>query len=223
MKKLMAFMAAFFVFAGILWACFEDDPTSGIGTQEVTIEGNNGSSVKMEFGWNAGNLNKDTGKLTIIKPNPSGGDPTTEEVSGSFTEEELTSENNYAAVSYTAFPVTLFLSYSGFLADDGTAIPFSYLTRMCLLYFSTAGKWVILKEYKNIDVKIDDDAKALFGKYTIQSSLGYKSGEIMPVLVYYQWGSYSNFDLDAVLASNKKLPLNNQVIGFYVRNNTKPY
>ena len=133
--------------------------------------------------------------------------------------------NEYALTISAAFPLTLNVSFSGFVDDSGNEVT-EPITRMCVLYFSTSGKWIILKDIKNPAYTVigtAENKRALFGKHTIPSALGYAGGEAMPVLLYFKSANYENFSLDEVLASNNPKPLNSSVICLVPSGNNTPF
>lgn len=131
----------------------------------------------------------------------------------------------FAAVSQVSFPVTLSINFSGFVDGQGQAVT-EPITRMSLLYFSTAGRWVVLRDIRNPQFDVicaPDETRTLFGQRTITSAMGYRASEIMPVLVYFSTANYQNFDLASVLASTNRAVLPSQTIGLMPTGNTKPY
>ena len=197
------FAAAFFAAATCL-ACFDEDPGSNTGNPSTTISGASGSTTDTTIGGSS------WGSIPIEHPSwPA--DP---------------NENNeYALAVECSFPMTLNVSFSGFLDDGGEQVT-EPITRMCLLYFSTAGKWIILKDIRNPQFTVVTDAdgqRALFGKHTLTSSLGYTAGQTLPILLYFRTENYENFSLDDVLASSTPKPLNNTVIAIIPKNNATPF
>ena len=190
--KILAGLAALFVMSGTCWACFGSDPTSGTGNPATTITGGGGSTTDVVI---PGQIREDPFYGWDIPDNG----------------------NEYALTISAAFPLTLNVSFSGFVDDSGNEVT-EPITRMCVLYFSTSGKWIILKDIKNPAYK-----RALFGKHTIPSALGYASGEAMPVLLYFKSANYENFSLDEVLASNNPKPLNSSVICLVPSGNNTPF
>ena len=198
--KILAGLAALFVMSGACWACFSSDPTSGTGNPATTIPGGGGST-------------KD-----VIIPGQIREDP--------FYGWDIPDNGNeYALTISAAFPLTLNVSFSGFVDDSGNEVT-EPISRMCVLYFSTSGKWIILKDIKNPAYTVigtAENKRALFGKHTIPSALGYASGEAMPVLLYFKSANYENFSLDEVLASNNPKPLNSSVICLVPSGNSTPF
>ena len=196
MKPDWKYMLALFVAIGSVFACFVEDPTSSTSNPSVTITGGSGSSsdVTIPGGNHSGTVVVNPGWQ--IDP----GDPR--------------DEYSYALTVDTAFPLTLNVSFSGFLDDSDEQVE-EPITRMCLLYFSTAGRWTILTDIRNPSFTVVGDAenkRALFGRHTIPSSLGYSVGEGMPVLLYFRTQNYENFNLEEVLASDHPKPVDNTVI-----------
>lgn len=198
--KILAGLAALFVMSGACWACFSSDPTSGTGNPATTIPGGGGSTTDVII---PGQIREDPFYGWDIPDNG----------------------NEYALTISAAFPLTLNVSFSGFVDDSGNEVT-EPISRMCVLYFSTSGKWIILKDIKNPAYTVigtAENKRALFGKHTIPSALGYASGEAMPVLLYFKSANYENFSLDEVLASNNPKPLNSSVICLVPSGNSTPF
>lgn len=198
--KILAGLAALFVMSGTCWACFGSDPTSGTGNPATTITGGGGSTTDVVI---PGQIREDPFYGWDIPDNG----------------------NEYALTISAAFPLTLNVSFSGFVDDSGNEVT-EPITRMCVLLFSTSGKWIILKDIKTPAYTVigtAENKRALFGKHTIPSALGYASGEAMPVLLYFKSANYENFSLDEVLASNNPKPLNSSVICLVPSGNSTPF
>ena len=198
--KILAGLAALFVMSGTCWACFGSDPTSGTGNPATTITGGGGSTTDVII---PGQIREDPFYGWDIPDNG----------------------NEYALTISAAFPLTLNVSFSGFVDDSGNEVT-EPITRMCVLLFSTSGKWIILKDIKTPAYTVigtAENKRALFGKHTIPSALGYASGEAMPVLLYFKSANYENFSLDEVLASNNPKPLNSSVICLVPSGNSTPF
>lgn len=204
-KMMSIIFAAVFFAAATCLACFDEDPGSNTGNPATTIPGEHGSSTDTTIGGNS------WGSTIITHP--------------SWPEDDPNENNEYALAVECSFPVTLNVSFSGFLDDGGEQVT-EPITRMCLLYFSTAGKWIILKDIRNPQFTVVTDAdgqRALFGKHTLTSSLGYTAGQTLPILLYFRTENYENFSLDDVLASSTPKPLNNTVIAIIPKNNATPF
>ena len=198
--KIFAGLAALYVMSGTCLACFGSDPTSGTGNPATTITGGGGSTTDVVI---PGQIREDPFYGWDIPDNG----------------------NEYALTISAAFPLTLNVSFSGFVDDSGNEVT-EPITRMCVLYFSTSGKWIILKDIKNPAYTVigtAENKRALFGKHTIPSALGYAGGEAMPVLLYFKSANYENFSLDEVLASNNPKPLNSSVICLVPSGNNTPF
>ena len=198
--KILAGLAALFVMSGTCWACFGSDPTSGTGNPATTITGGGGSTTDVII---PGQIREDPFYGWDIPDNG----------------------NEYALTISAAFPLTLNVSFSGFVDDSGNEVT-EPITRMCVLLFSTSGKWIILKDIKTPAYTVigtAENKRALFGKHTIPSALGYASGEAMPVLLYFKSANYENFSLDEVLVSNNPKPLNSSVICLVPSGNSTPF
>lgn len=211
-KTLGIALFSLFVLVGTCLACFDNDPGSNTGNPSVTISGGHGETVDITF---PGIVLPDD---IIIKP-PITWPP------WMLPDDDPRKDYQYALRLKAAFPLTLNVSFSGFLDDEGEQVT-EPITRMCLLYFSTAGKWTILKDIKNPQYTVIGDAdnkRALFGRHTIASPLGYKTGESLPVLLYFRTVNYENFSLTSVLASDYSRPINNAVICIVPSGNAVPF
>ena len=214
MKKILLSVLGLLLCGAAVWACFDDDPFSDLSKPEVTVSGGDGSTsdVTTEGGTTArddnGNfspVNPDFPDLPDLKP------------------EEQT--RKYADILVSAFPLTLNVAFSGFIDPDGKQCN-QPITRLCLLYFSTAGKWIILKDIRNPKYQVVSDAegkRALFGKHTIPSAMGYPRGDVMPVMLYFEGHNHQSFNLNAVLTSADKVPFDNMAIGIRPTDNIRPY
>ena len=205
-KTILALLLTTFFAAGVSFACFVSDPSSNTNNPTTTIIGENGSST----GTTIGGGSTSTGGNVWY---PGWGD-------------DPEDSYEYALSVETSFPVTLNINFSKFLDENGEEVS-EPVTRMCILYFSPEGKWIIYKEIKNPEFTVisDDveDERALFGKHTITSSLGYKNGETLPILLYYRTENYENFNLSEILSSKSPKPLNNTVIALVVKDNSTPF
>ena len=195
-KYMLACVAALFIAISSVFACFVEDPTSSTSNPSASIVGGNGSSSD----------------VTIPGENHPG--TVVENPGWQVDPDDPRDDYSYALTVDAAFPLTLNVSFSGFLDEAGEQVD-EPITRMCLLYFSTAGRWTILTDIKNPSFTVVGDAenkRALFGRHTIPSSLGYSSGEGMPVLLYFRTQNYENFNLEEVLVADHPKPLDNTVI-----------
>lgn len=198
MKKFLSIAFGLICCAAAVLACFDDDPFSNLSNHGTTITGGGGSNTGINL----------PGDLFPVEK---------------FPDEDR--NNSYAMVIETAFPCTLSVNFSGFIDADGNEVT-EPIIRMCVLYFSTAGKWVILKDIRNPQYRIvstADEKLALFGRHTIPSPMGYAKGRIIPIMLYFSSANYSNFDLSAVLKSPLKTPLPNTAIGLVSTDNIKPF
>ena len=211
-KTLGIALFSLFVLVGTCFACFDNDPGSNTGNPSTTISSEHGATVDV---WLPGVSLPDD---VVIKPPITW--PTPE-----LPDNDPRKDYQYALRLKAAFPLTLNVSFSGFLDSDGNEVT-EPITRMCLLYFSTAGKWTILKDIKNPQYTVIGDAenrRALFGRHTIASPLGYNAGESLPVLLYFRTASYESFSLSSVLASDYSKPINNAVICIVPTGNAVPF
>lgn len=119
-----------------------------------------------------------------------------------------------------SFPMTFYSEFTGFA--DGSRI-----TRACLLYLSKQGYWVILKDIKNPEWKVDSntgDARSIFGKMSLPGSFGYQPGEILIVRTYYKSVTgKETFNLEYTLKEKVLWPQSlTNVVKIYVNANTTP-
>ena len=94
-------------------------------------------------------------------------------------------------------PFTYEVEFSGFENHESDKI-----TRMCLLYLNKDGKFKILKDIKNPSFNVASNTgekRALFGKYSVYSTFGYKSGEILAILAYFETATKSTHNLNTML------------------------
>lgn len=203
--------AAVFFAAATCFACFNEDPESNTGNSPVTIQGEDGAQTDVSV---------DGGTFERLHPWPPAPSPDPPApLPWPYPDLE------FASTLECSFPMTLSIGFSGFLTASGEQVT-EPVTRMCLLYFSTAGEWTVLKDIRNPQFTVvtdADDRKALFGKHTLKSSLGYGVGQILPVMLYFSTENYENFPLEFVLQSKEAVPLNKMVIGFIPMNNTTPF
>ena len=198
MKKICAILTVALLFvAAVVFACFDDDPFSNLNNVATTVVGGHGSATDVEFPGDQ-----------YLHPLP-----------------PAESLNSYANVVETSFPLTLEVAFSGFVDEQGEQVT-EPITRMCVLYYSTAGQWTILHDIRNPKYTViypADERRALFGRYTIQSSLGFSPGQYISVMLYFATANYENFDLDTVLASSAKTPIPSTAIALVPTGNIKPY
>ncbi len=215
MKKFLTFaLALLFAAALAVYACFDSDPDSLLGNSTTTITGGNGSSIDVGYvelpGFNSGEwLEKfpdvnEQNKLRHVKP---------------------------VSAIETAFPFTLNLAFSGFLDEQGRQVD-EAIGRMTLFYYSKSGGWMILRDIVSPQYEVVSDAektRALFGRQTIPSPLGYADGDYIPVVFYFETasGNYASFDLDEMMSRREFLGAVNfapgaNVLAIVVRDNTRP-
>ena len=217
MKRLFTIALTALLFAGaVVFACFDSDPDSLLGNDTSTITGGNGSTVDITHGRLPGfdvggwldqweEYQNEQEKLTKIKP---------------------------AAAVLTAFPFTLNLAFSGFIDEVGQQVT-EEIGRLTLYYYSKSGEWMVLKDIEKPAYEIVSEAgksRALFGRHTIPTPMGYSAGEYIPVVFYFQTksGRYSSFPLGQFLNRRRYLGAPNfaegaNVLAVIVRDNTKPY
>ena len=103
-------------------------------------------------------------------------------------------------------PFTYEVEFSGFENHESDKI-----TRMCLLYLNKDGKFKILKDIKNPSFNVASNTgekRALFGKYSVYSTFGYKRAEILAILAYFETATKSTHNLNTLL-NTKYTNLNN--------------
>ena len=121
-KYMLACVAALFIAISSVYACFVADPTSSTSNPSASIVGGNGSSSD----------------VTIPGENHPG--TVVENPGWQVDPDDPRDDYSYALTVDAAFPLTLNVSFSGFLDEAGEQVD-EPITRMCLLYFSTAGRW----------------------------------------------------------------------------------
>lgn len=121
-----------------------------------------------------------------------------------------------AVVIDAAFPLTLNISFTGFVADDGTAD--TDIVQLVIFYFDKTAGWQVLKKINDPRYTVvSDSARALFGRHTITGPLGYEKGEYIPVVFYFKSSSGAEaFDLEAFLANRSRRDAPSSVEGAVV-------
>lgn len=213
MKKFFLGLVVLFMAALGVLACFDSDPDSLLENDTTIIYGGGGSTIDVYTRVPVGFIEGDFLK-TFLLP--------------SAMEEKLQTIVPAGAMK-TAFPLTLRVSFSGFVDAQGEQVT-EPVTRMCLLYYATSGQWTVLKEVVSPEYEVvstADQPRALFGRYSIPSPLGYADGEFIPVLLYFETENYASFDLDELLALKNYPGAPNFVAGanvlaVVVMDNSKP-
>lgn len=110
-----------------------------------------------------------------------------------------TETNMINANCYISFPFTLQVEILGF--QDGS-VPI----RICLLMYSKHGKWTILKDIRpSRDITSNTGLKtALFGKYIISKDYGYKSGDIIPIIIYVKSNTQETHNMQQLMDGTLK-------------------
>lgn len=197
MKKMLLTVFMFCCF--MAFACFDSDPDSYVGQETVTITGENGSIVSIQTGANM-----------VLHPI-------------SWKDQQP------AAVTIpTGFPYTLNVNFSGFINQKGEK--YNTVTYMAVYYYDQKNGWTLLKEIANPKFTVVDESgklRALFGRHTLPSSLGYSKGQHIPVVIYFKGGDYSSFSLDVFLRLRRKISAASiagaQVLAYQVEDNIIPY
>ena len=216
MKRIFSIALTALLFAGaVVFACFDSDPDSLLGNNTSTITGGNGSTVDITYNRLPGFDPDDW--ISVIPP---------------VDEQNKLTHIVPAAVIQTAFPFTLNIAFSGFIDERGQQVT-DEIGRLTLYYYSVSGEWMVLKDIENPAYEIVSEAgksRALFGRHTIPSPMGYSAGQYIPVVFVFQTksGRYISFDLNAFLSRRKYLGAPNyaagaNVLAVLVRDNTKPY
>ncbi|MBS1452222.1 MAG: hypothetical protein HP002_02440 [Lentisphaeria bacterium] len=217
MRRIFAIALTALLFAGaVVLACFDSDPDSLLGNDTTTITGENGSSFDVAY-------------PIIPGFNPDEWLDQWEEYQNE--QEKLTKIVPVAAIQ-TAFPFTLNIAFSGFLDEQGQQVT-EKIGRLTLYYYSKSGEWMVLKTIENPEYEIVSTAgksRALFGRHTIPSPMGYSSGQYIPIVFHFQTksGRYSSFNLNEFWGRRQHLGAPNfaqgaNVLAIIVRDNTKPY
>lgn len=110
-------------------------------------------------------------------------------------------QNQFNSDITSTFPLTINMQFSGFDYDDNQKT-----NRACLLYLDKNGYWRIIKQIKNVNWDIQTntgDKRAIFGQYVINDSLGYKNGQIMFIICYFESNSHSTHNLTELLATKE--------------------
>ena len=216
MKRIFfAALTALLCAGAAVFACFDSDPDSLLGNGTTTITGGGGSSLDIEYAIRPGFDPDDW-----IHQLPPVDDPN-----------KLTRVQPVSAIK-TAFPFTLNLAFSGFIDEQGRQVT-EKIGRLTLFYYSKSGEWMILKTIQNPEYEVVSSAgksRALFGRYTIPSPMGYSAGDFIPVVFYFETasGRYRSFDLNEMMQRRQYLGAPNfaagaSVLAIVVNDNTKPY
>ncbi len=215
MKKILSVILAILCCCVSVFACFDKDPDSALGNDVTTVTGGNGSIIDIPHS-RLPDFDSDDWLDQFIPP----------------AEAEKFTKIVPAGVIQTAFPFTLNLAFSGFIDESGEQVT-SKITRLTLYYYSKSGSWMVLEDIRNPQYEIVSEAeksRALFGRHTIPSPMGYSAGEYIPVVMYFETsgGQYRSFDLNAFLAYRKYLGAPNfapgaNVLAILVIDNSKPY
>lgn len=215
MRRILTIGLIALLFVGaVVFACFDSDPDSLLGNDMSIVTGKHGSYLEIpHFTW------PDREKWL-------------EQWKAWKTEQEKMTTIKPADALQTAFPFTLNISFSGFLDDRGQQVT-EEIVRLTLFYYSKSGEWMILKDIKDPAYEIVSEggkSRALFGRHTIPTPMGYNEGEYIPVVFYFQTksGNYNSFSLNDFLDKRKNLGAPNyaegaNVLAIIVCDNSKPY
>ena len=110
-------------------------------------------------------------------------------------------QNSFDSDITSTFPLTINVQFSGFDYNDSQKT-----NRACLLYLDKNGYWRIIKQIKNVNWDIQTNTgnkRAIFGQYVINDSLGYKNGEIMFVICYFESNTHSTHNLNELLSTKQ--------------------
>ena len=184
MKKLILSLLCFFSLSlGVLFGCFNDDPSSFLRNETTHI--------------------------------PNAGDISTPE--WSIVEEEryefLQPEGFKVDLLITAsFPFTINIAFSGFINQDGT--PDTDVVRMILFYYAGQGVgWTVLRDIRDPKFSVVSDTPLpLFGYHCIPSSMGYRRGKVIPIVIYFETKNNRSFDLERFLAHSKDISAANNTV-----------
>lgn len=94
-----------------------------------------------------------------------------------------------------SMPLTLNTQFSGFGQNEK-------IKRACLLYLNKNGRWIIIVNINNPKQNIvsnNGQTKTPFGTNCLKQSYGYKPGQILYILTYYQSDNFSTHDLKSLL------------------------
>lgn len=130
-------------------------------------------------------------------------------------------EDVYEIHGNVTTPFTYQMEFHGFEGYESEKV-----TRCCFLYLDKTGRWKILRDIKNPKYEVTSntgDMKAMFGKYSIQSTFGYKSCQILFVLAYFETANRSTHNLETLLNTTYTDPSSIPgVIRFGIIENTNP-
>ena len=110
-------------------------------------------------------------------------------------------QNSFDSDITSTFPLTINIQFSGFDYNDGQKT-----NKACLLYLDKNGYWRIIKQIKDVNWDIQTNTgnkRAIFGQYVINDSLGYKNGEIMFVICYFESDTHSTHNLNELLSTKQ--------------------
>ena len=173
MKKFLTLLLTLCVTVTLL-ACFNSDPNSLLQNEAQTIVTGGG------------------GVINIF--NSIWGD------SRFWLELQKGKELEPAAVINASFPLTLNVAFSGFVKEDGSAD--TDIDLLTIYYFDKTAGWIALKSIANPRYTVVcDDARPLWGRHIFTGPLGYKTGEYIPVVVYFRSRSGTeSFELEKFLS-----------------------
>lgn len=102
----------------------------------------------------------------------------------------------------TAFPFTVDLQVQLY---DNNQEP-EKITRASLLCLNKQGDWQIVRDIKDVSWDIssnDGTAKAIFGQDSIKNTMGYKDGEVMFVMTYFESANQKTHNLEEILSTRQ--------------------
>lgn len=225
MKKILS-VILFFVATVTILACFVADPNANLGDfQVMTSCGNNGAATvtvpklkKLDITTEEYTYFKDNYqyKITLTNNNnlvtrvtqrrtlPNGEYSTVKTLNYNALTHGVWNDTLYEINALVSCPFTYQLEFHGFEGHENEPV-----TRLCFLYLDKSGKWKILKDIRNPQFTVtsnDGVSKAMFGKYSVQSTFGYKTTEILFLLAYFETANRSSHNLNTLLNTTYQDP-----------------
>lgn len=155
MKRLLCIFMCFF--SVVLFACFNQDPNS-ILTNYAQYVPTGGGAI-----------------LGIYRPYWIDTIP--------WLDLQKGKELEPVAVIPASFPLTLNLTFTGFVDDSGT--PDTDIVQISLYYYDKSAGWTSLVNITNPrHTVISDKPRAILGRHTVKTPLGYKKDEYIPLVFY---------------------------------------
>lgn len=181
---------------------------------EVKVIGGKSYRYRVSISQNNNTITKKT-TITDIKSNS-----VTEKVE-TFDAEKygIWNKEIYPIDTRQAIPLTINTQFSGFGQNEK-------IKRACLLYLNKNGKWIIIVNINNPKQNIvsnNGEKKSPFGINSIKQTYGYKPGQILYILTYYQSENFATHNLKNLLTKKVSDPSKVQgVIAIGIIENERP-